>query len=59
VLNGDLVVRARRVQELLEVVPGRCGLAWVALRARRLALHRRDKVIIAAALVVLLLLFEV
>jgi hypothetical protein len=56
VLDGDLVVRARRIQELLEVVPGRCGLGRVALGARRLALYRRDKVVIIAALVLLLLL---
>jgi hypothetical protein len=31
VLDGDLVVRARHVQELLEVVPSRCGLGQVAL----------------------------
>jgi hypothetical protein len=42
VLDGDLVVRARHVQEPLEVVPGRCGLGRVALGARRLALHRLD-----------------
>jgi hypothetical protein len=59
VLDRDLVVQARCVQELLEVVPGRCRLARVALSARRLALHCRDKVVIVAALVILLLLFEV
>jgi hypothetical protein len=58
VLDGDLVVWARRVQELLEVVHGRCGLALVALGARSLAFHRRDKVVVATMLVVLLLLFE-
>jgi hypothetical protein len=47
-----------RVQELLEVVPGRCGLALIALGARSLAFHRRHKVVVAMALVVLLLLFE-
>jgi hypothetical protein len=31
VLDGGLVVRARRVQEPLEVVLGRCGLGRVAL----------------------------
>jgi hypothetical protein len=58
VLDGDLVMWARCIQELLKVVPGWCGLARVALWTRRLALYRRDKVVIATALVVLLLLFE-
>jgi hypothetical protein len=40
------------------VVPCRCGLALVALGARSLAFHRRNKVVIATTLVVLLLLFE-
>jgi hypothetical protein len=35
-----------------------CGLGRVALGARRLALHRRDEVVITTALVVLLLLLE-
>jgi hypothetical protein len=56
VLDGDFMVRARRVQEPLEVVLRRCGLGWVALGARRLALYRRDEVVVTAALVVLLLL---
>jgi hypothetical protein len=33
VLDRDLVVRARRIQEPLEVVLGRCGLGRVALGA--------------------------
>jgi hypothetical protein len=57
VLDGDLVVWARRVQELLEVVPGQCRLALIALGARGLALHHRDKVVVAMTLVVLLFLF--
>jgi hypothetical protein len=40
------------------VVLGLCGLGRVALGARRLVLHCRDKVVIATTLVVLLLLFE-
>jgi hypothetical protein len=32
-LDGGLVVRAWRVQELLEVTFGRTGLGWVTLRA--------------------------
>jgi hypothetical protein len=31
VLDGDLVVWARCVEELLEVVPGRCRLSLIAL----------------------------
>jgi hypothetical protein len=58
VLDGDLVVRARCVQEPLEVVLGQCGLGRVALGALHLALYRRNKVVIMAALVVLLLLLE-
>jgi hypothetical protein len=46
------------VQELLEVVLGRCGLGRVALGVRRIALYHREEVVIAAALVILLLLFE-
>jgi hypothetical protein len=57
-LDGDLVVWAQRIQELLKVVPGWCRLAGVALRARRLALYRRYKVVVATALVILLLLLE-
>jgi hypothetical protein len=56
--DGDLVVRAWRVQEPLEVVLGRCGLGQVALGAQRLALHRRVKVVVMAALVILFLLFK-
>jgi hypothetical protein len=33
VLDGGLVVWARCIQELLEVVPGWCGLALIALGA--------------------------
>jgi hypothetical protein len=33
VLDGDLVVWARRIQELLEVVLGQCRLALIALGA--------------------------
>jgi hypothetical protein len=40
------------------VVPGRCGLGRVALGVRRLVLHCRDKVVITAVLVILLLLLE-
>jgi hypothetical protein len=57
-LDGDLVVWARRVQEPLKVVLGWCGLGRVALGARRLVLYRRDEVVITAELVVLLLLLE-
>jgi hypothetical protein len=53
-LDGDLVERAWRVQELLEVILGRCGLGRVAPKARCLALHRYDQVVVATALVVLL-----
>jgi hypothetical protein len=52
------MVQARCIQEPLEVVLGRCGLGWVALGARRLALHRRDEVIITKTLVVLFLPLE-
>jgi hypothetical protein len=55
VLDGNLMVRAQPIQEPLEVVSSRCELGRVALRARRLALYRRDKVVVAAALVILLL----
>jgi hypothetical protein len=58
VLNRDVVVWAQRVQEPLEVVPGRCGLALIALGARSLAFHHHDKVVVAMALIILLLLFE-
>jgi hypothetical protein len=50
------MVWARRIQELLEVVPGWCRPAGVALWARRLALYRHDKVVVAMTLVILLLL---
>jgi hypothetical protein len=40
------------------VVLGRCGLGRVALGARRLALYRRDEVVITAVLFVLILLLE-
>jgi ABC-type methionine transport system permease subunit len=52
------MVRARRIQEPLEVVPGRGGLGRIALWERRLALHRHDKVVVTVALVILLLLLE-
>jgi hypothetical protein len=58
VLDRDLVLRARCVQDLLEVVPGQRRLARVAHWARRLAFHYRDKVVVAAAFVTLLLFLE-
>jgi hypothetical protein len=58
VLDGELMVWARRIQEPLEVVPGRGGLGRIALWERRLALHRHDKVVVTVALVILLLLLE-
>jgi hypothetical protein len=39
------------------VVPGQCRLALIALGARGLALHHRDKVVVAMTLVVLFFLF--
>jgi hypothetical protein len=58
VLDRDLVVRARCIQDPLEMVPGRCGPGLIALGVRHLALHRRHEVVVTATLVVLLLIFE-
>jgi hypothetical protein len=55
-LHVDFMVWARRLQELLEVLLWKTGLGRVALSARRLALDRRDQVVVATSLVVLLLL---
>jgi hypothetical protein len=57
-LDRDLVVGARCIQEPLEVVPGWCRLVMIALGARRLALHPRHEVVVTTALVVLLLLLK-
>jgi hypothetical protein len=58
VLERDLMVRARSIQELLKVVPGWRRLGRVALGARRIALHHHDEVVVTMALVILIILFK-
>jgi hypothetical protein len=51
-LDGDLMVQARRVQELLEVALWKTSLGRVALGARRLVLDCRNQVVAATTLVI-------
>jgi hypothetical protein len=47
VLDGDLVVRARRVQELLEVVPSRLcfvGISWMHVRQGSMEVSQSENI---------------
>jgi hypothetical protein len=55
-LHRDLVVGARCIKELLEMILRRTSLGWAVLGPCRLALDRCDEVVITPSLVALLLL---